>query len=826
MPKTKKGREDKAYFSPRLSARLDGILSARTTIISAPSGYGKTTAAQSFLGENLPRGAAFHQFNCAEEPAAASWKRFARAIQRIDAETGSALLAMGLPDDDTKSDAASLLAELVCQEETWLLIDDFQYLQAAAPQIIWDTLLEHGAENLHTVVLTQTPVNVRMTLKPGVLHIGREDLRLTEGETGEYFARCGVKPTADQLRTVSYYTEGWIAALRLQVNRYLAAGSFLDTRDIRALIREVAWDRLTGEEQGFLLLVSPFDSYTLEQAAYMMDLPEAPEYARAISLRSSFIFAGPHDRLFRPHSTLLEFVRGEFDGLPEEQRRNILTRAGGWCAKNNQIEQALYFFYRVGDYEKILSLDVLGMEFERTVETRYADILLDILEHTTAQVKLRHFAAVVKMIFMLFGAGRYGEFGRWCGELCALSAGSGLAEAEKDKLSGELALLTSFTKFNDISEMGALMRRAHTLLGGRPSLIHMTDAWTFGSPSPLFLYHGEPGRLDGELADMAENCGYYFALTQGHGSGGDVLMEAEARYHRGEMEDAAILAHRALYQAENKQQACVCIGAAMLLGKLAIHRGDGDEFSSVLERIARYAAQNPLKSNRMEADMAVAALMTLLGREQEIPAWLREGDINEKHLFAMSVPYAQALFGKLMLQSGRPELWLGMEQDARGLARRLRCQMALLYGSILTAAAWRARGKTQQAVSALKSALATALPDGLYMPFAENRDLLGPLLAEHCPEQARGRIAALGSAQEAGAAEVLRNLYLKNIPFDLTEREYEVAKLAAQGLRNQAIAQALFISENTVKKHLKTVFQKMEVSDRGSLQEKWKKQRA
>ena len=83
------------------------------------------------------------------------------------------------------------------------------------------------------------------------------------------------------------------------------------------------------------------------------------------------------------------------------------------------------------------------------------------------------------------------------------------------------------------------MRRAHELLGGRPSLIQMNDAWTFGCPSALFLYHSKPGRLDEELADMSENCGHYFALTQGHGSGGDVLMEAEAYYHRGEMENAS-----------------------------------------------------------------------------------------------------------------------------------------------------------------------------------------------------------------------------------------------------------------------------------------------
>ena len=49
----------------------------------------------------------------------------------------------------------------------------------------------------------------------------------------------------------------------------------------------------------------------------------------------------------------------------------------------------------------------------------------------------------------------------------------------------------------------------------------------------------------------------------------------------------------------------------------------------------------------------------------------------------------------------------------------------------------------------------------------------------------------------------------------LTGRERDVAELAAKGLRNHEIAEQLFISENTVKRHLKSAFQKLN-SDRRS----------
>jgi DNA-binding NarL/FixJ family response regulator len=48
----------------------------------------------------------------------------------------------------------------------------------------------------------------------------------------------------------------------------------------------------------------------------------------------------------------------------------------------------------------------------------------------------------------------------------------------------------------------------------------------------------------------------------------------------------------------------------------------------------------------------------------------------------------------------------------------------------------------------------------------------------------------------------------------LTEREVEVLRLAATGATNKAIADALYLSENTVKSHLYHIYDKLEVHGR------------
>ena len=48
----------------------------------------------------------------------------------------------------------------------------------------------------------------------------------------------------------------------------------------------------------------------------------------------------------------------------------------------------------------------------------------------------------------------------------------------------------------------------------------------------------------------------------------------------------------------------------------------------------------------------------------------------------------------------------------------------------------------------------------------------------------------------------------------LTERELEVLKLIATGANNSKIAKTLFISENTVKNHVRNILEKLQLHSR------------
>lgn len=75
--------------------------------------------------------------------------------------------------------------------------------------------------------------------------------------------------------------------------------------------------------------------------------------------------------------------------------------------------------------------------------------------------------------------------------------------------------------------------------------------------------------------------------------------------------------------------------------------------------------------------------------------------------------------------------------------------------------------------------------------------------------------------QEEVAAKVIPTLLSKNktkkIPEDLNERELAIIKLVGEGKTNKEIADTLYLSIGTVKNHLTTILQKLELRDRTQL---------
>lgn len=93
---------------------------------------------------------------------------------------------------------------------------------------------------------------------------------------------------------------------------------------------------------------------------------------------------------------------------------------------------------------------------------------------------------------------------------------------------------------------------------------------------------------------------------------------------------------------------------------------------------------------------------------------------------------------------------------------------------------------------------------------------LAPKLLVQCIRQVHAGELWLEKRSVSGALEKLlrREEARSEVAQVLTQREIEIVKQAATGLRNKEIAQRLFISEGTVKMHLHNIYQKLGVDTR------------
>ena len=118
----------------------------------------------------------------------------------------------------------------------------------------------------------------------------------------------------------------------------------------------------------------------------------------------------------------------------------------------------------------------------------------------------------------------------------------------------------------------------------------------------------------------------------------------------------------------------------------------------------------------------------------------------------------------------------------------------------------------------LERALRLGQPERRRLPFALDRAWIQPTL-RHCPDIA----AAYGGLVQAGAADRGRlaahpagtghqDLVIVE---QLSHREREVLRLASSMLSTEEIAAAMYLSVNTVKTHLKSIFRKLGATRRG-----------
>lgn len=847
---------DSAVRRPRLERRLDRIPPGGLAVVAAPAGSGKSLLVRQWAGHRRPSGVVWMQLAAHHDDAVVLVSDLLAAMEEHAPAAPIGLRGL-LPVGGARlgSELVDALIEALAQldHEVVLVLEDLHLIANAAILEDLGDLVARLPPGVRAVATSRwdPPWTLhRMRVGGRLVELRAADLAFGLVDGHEMLTRVSGRDLSDeQVSMLVERTDGWAAGLQL------AAISLQDADDIDLVVSSLAGtDRMIAEylieevldQQDptlatFLLETSILDWFTPDLCVAVTGERSARDRLEELERRSLFLspLDGKGER-YRYHHLFADLLRYRLRRDAPELVDVLHARAARWLLQNGHLGDAVGHLLAAGDRDE--AYRVIATEghqwFERgesATLVRWLTTLADLgggLDTAPVEVVVNLLAAQVAADESTAAA----ETHRHLARRTDLSGGARVAADALHALLvfRELAPEESLRSAHSVRDALPLVDTGEVIdflgLGGRDSVEIMAlyaEGWSHfllgdlvASADTLRVALGRPGAdypmwriyAQGALALVcawAGRCSEAASLANGAiGTAdrfGTTRHEALTSPHlalalvhldRLETEQAAVhLAHAA---GQNRRRLASFIF-------FDLHRAIEARLIAVVDgpRRALAALREPC------ACVVEPPLLAEVNRALECHLLLRTGDRAEARVVigeAGDGPISAsrvdlALAGPDLVEARRAlDAWTPVVGDTRSVVARL----------LRSAAVLDAEGLTAMAGAAVGEAAATADIEKLRWPFLEvpaalhllrhgpqsHAELLDPLL--------NGRAPALDT--RAAAQDQLVE--------QLTERELVILAYLPGRTRNHEIAAALYISINTLKSHLRSIYRKLGVTDR------------
>ena len=805
------------YISERLQENLKPISQSAFTAVTAPMGYGKTTAINWYLDKQSKNGnSCVIRISIYSDNLSVFWQ----SVQKAFAFAGLDFL----DNYSCPSDAASagMLADELCyslsgQTSYFIFIDDFHLLGEPHVADFFCMLANRLPENIHLIVSGRNAfLSGKEILRLGkkLYQIHTRDLCLNRRELSVYTHRCGASLNEDQLNTLLYSSEGWFSAVYLNLCTFFESGHFPDhTSNIYDMFSSAMIAPLSDAQQEFLTVMGLADEFTVEMALFITGNPEAGQILFLMTRQNAFITPLSDGISFRFHHMMKECTQRAFAMLSHEKQTDFRNRYGQWYESRGQFLQALAAYNKALNYDAALA--VIQKDAGILLASLSPEKVLAFLDVCPTEIlKNRPLALLVLMrrMFTWHQIPKMLELKQLLTD--TIAEDNTLSEDERKTLSGECDLIMSFLMYNDITGMSVLHRQASSKMT-RPAIsIRKTGSWTFGSPSVLMMFHRRSGTLDAELTAMNECMPHYYRITQGHGQGAELLMNAEAAFMQGNFSDAQILLEQTYSTIASNGQHNISLCCDFLAARLSLFQESVTFVKNPeVKRKELLSLHNMMWLNIF--DSTYAYYYTLIRMPEKIPALFKDHMLSTVSFLSPCRPIMEMIENQVFLSQKMYAKVIGRSETLLPVCEKMHYELVSLHVQIQTAAAYAMLGKHHDARQLLLKALGHAMPDGFLIPFVENynyiKDVLGSINSI-TPEPFTDRILSLGSVYEQHCLRLSSRNSRPEILNMLNSREAEIAALIIDRLSNREIAERLFLSEGTVKQYINQIYSKLMIN--------------
>jgi LuxR family transcriptional regulator, maltose regulon positive regulatory protein len=835
-----------------LHDRLTAGAGQRLTVVVGAAGAGKSVLLSSWAAARPPGTTAWLSCDRADSNPVRFWSGFIEAFRSVAPEFGADSMDLLAMDHAVSADVIASIANDAARlpAGSAIVVDDFHNATAATAKDMAELIECWPSLDTQLILCSRTdpPLRLhRLRMSGELCELRNHDLSFSLPESRDLLANFGVRVTDDELALLHQRSEGWAATLQM------AALSLRGTEDRARIARalDIRGDGIAEyfisevlEQQPphvvrFMLDTSILGTLTAEACAAVTRRQDAAVLLRRIDAANLFLIALDEDRTtFRYHRLVRQVLRAELGARDQAREQMLQLRAAEWYECIGEKRLAARYFLAARQVDRALDLldkqvvadflrdpalpvplDLSAVNPALLAGTPdrllglAADLLLGgdaarggeylrLLDGAQPPIPPESATAAYLMTLRSFHHSLLGQLDEIVREGRAARAARGWAQLGREWHAAlSLVLLRVYACLEDYD---AFEREASTALE-IPGLAEPAKLVLLPGARALAMFEVGHLRAAADAARAAEEDARRLGFVEHLFAIDHLRTLAGLALERRDLDTAEQLTERALSIAEQRRPLY--------------------EFLALLDRAVIWSARSQVREALATVKAARLLLprasRALLARADEVEASLRLslGDVRSSVELASGLDVAprRLLLAKIALTVGDHNAAQQQLQALPTAGLTLRRQ---LLRQILLASAGLERGDPA-AVGTVGGALQMARQAGFLHTVVTTASQMTRYLAEDSA-QARSdpfieRLTA--AALDVCAAQPAASRSAHVLAEPLTTAELRVLKLLPTSTYVQ-IAATLYISRNTVKTHLRSIYQKLGVSSRSAAVER------
>lgn len=850
---------------PRLLSRLDAGRKGKLSLVSAPAGFGKTTLIVHWL-QQQEHPATWLSLDEDDDIPLRFFTYLLAAMGKIDPDLGRDLataLRSTSPPDETAV-ISILLNDLAAHERPFILVlDDYHLITSETIHAALAFFIDHLPPWLHLVITSreEPPLPLpRWRVRGQLTEIRAADLRFTLAEAAQFLKETmGLSLTDTAVADLESRTEGWVAGLQLaalslrknqDAERFIAefVGSERQVADY--LLQEVLWQQADDIQQ-FLLDTAVLERFNAALCDALLEQENSQDILDELEQNNLFIIPLDHSRRwYRYHHLFAQLLRYRLErDWPKTAVAELHRRAHRWYHQHGLLEEAIAHAFQIPDHDAVAQLietiplhylyeDGGGLRIRRwikqlpqgLVSTRpYLAVMMTGAAMITGDVQtaytyldlfagektLQAYEDLFRSILVRNESGDHQQALRL--------AQQALAPDEEDE--GILSSLAWQQMATNLFSLGR-MEEADEAIDEMRRSIHGQGLAALNMRLHALEMQVRSAYIQGDLDKMSRLCRLGIDLATPDQKPGTPLIGVMfawlgiLHYQRNELQKAERYVKKALAWGRRSGISDLFTYSAGTWASLACRRGDRQALQAALALYTSHLRGDKLKRTRDEVAQISAWFWLKIGDLDTAVHWAdRSGlTLDDDPAFPDFDAYYTLLAIRLAQDRQAGDQKRGTEMlvlidKLKRHAQDAHSVISLVNTLILKALILDFLDDPT-AVTILADALDLARPGQMMRPFLDWGTPLQRLL-QRTDSPHRVYVERLTAAFAAeGVMATPEPATTGKPPIHLTPREDQILHLIAAGLSNKQIEEKLFITNNTVRTHIKNLYSKLQVKSR------------